>query len=314
MASQNKKQGMAGRKSTSILLIFIAGFFFFSERLIAQTEPEDQLSNDQKTDSFVMKNDGQLHLSGCPVQTQCPDFLWVNGYNFLVQSPHTIDSNAEKEFSRQIDDISLRKDTGRMQLDFALGISYSHFIISSVFLQSTGIFTRIENNDQFLNSVDIKPSIMITDRIALNFIYSYIPQQDNFSESGVLDFEVQQTIVTNVNRFSGQALSVSGSYAVPINDWIRVSAETGFTNMRLNTEEEVRYNPSNPDLRNYRVVRLLMSKKRVTYTNPFVGLSTEFQLRNLRLSLGYQHHIYQFDEVSSYNFSVSLGARFRDLF
>lgn len=306
---------MAGRKGTRILLITVVGFFFFSELLNAQAEPGIQRLIDLKTDSMITKSDDPDYcMSGCLDQPQSSEIETVNSDDFYDLVPSNIAENDISELSEEIANVSLRQGISRLQLDYSLQISYSHRVLRHAFLSSTDIFIRSENDDQFLYSIDINPSLILSDRIALNFIYSYIPEQDNFSGPGVMDFEVQQTIVDNVNRFSGQALSLSGSYVVPMNDWIRISMELGFTHMRLDTEEVVRYHPSDPFLRSFRVVRLVMSKKRATYTHPFIGLNTEFQLRNLRLSFGYQHHVYQLDQASSSNFTVSLGARFRDLF
>lgn len=315
MDCQNKEQGMAGRKSTRLLLIVVVGLFFFSELLNAQTEPGLQHSTNLQTDSDITNSDNPVHyLSDCLDPSKCSDIETVNCDQLYVLFPGSASGNVISELSGENANVTIEQGISRLQLDYSLQISYSHRVLRDSFLQSSEIFIRSENDDQFLYSIDFKPSLIISDRIALNVIYSYIPEQDNFSGSDVMDFEVQQTVVDNVNRFSGNALSLSGSYAVPMNEWIQVSMELGFTHMRLNTEEVVRYHPSDPYLRSFRVVRLLVSKKRATYTNPFIGLGTEFQLRNLRLNFGYQHHVYQLDQASSSNFTISLGTRFSDLF
>lgn len=301
---------MAGRKSTRLLLITIAGFFFVSELLNAQTEPGIQRSMYLE----IIKTANPMQWPGCLDQPLCSEIEPLKSDEFYDLPEGIAAEKAISELSDETINVQFQQGISRLQLDYSLRISYSHRLLKDAFLRSTDIFIRSDNDDQFLYSIDFNPSLILSDRIALHFIYSYIPEQENYSGSGVLDFEVQQTIVDNVNRFNGQALSLSGSYAVPMNDWIDVSMELGFTHMRLNTEEVVRYHPSDPYLRSYRVVRLVLSKKRATYTNPFIGLNTEFQLRNLRLGFGYQHHIYQLDQASSSNFTVSLGARFRDLF
>ena len=304
---------MAGRKSTHILLIAVVGLFFFSDLLNAQADYGIQDSINLNRDFGITKGEISGNLSNCVGQVPCSAKQPLSRFQSDQEFNSTItEKDSEKGFGG-IADNNLQQGISRLELDYSLRISYSHRLLRDAFLQNADIFIRSENDDQFLYSIDIKPSLIISDRIALNFIYSFIPEQENFSGSGVIDFEVQQTIVDNVNRFSGRAISLSGAYAVPINDWIRVSMELGFTHMRLNTEEMVRYHPSDPYLRSFRVVRLVVSKKEATYTNPFIGLGTEFQLRNLRLGLDYQHHVYQMDQASSSNFTISLGVRFRDL-
>lgn len=305
---------MAGRKSTRILLIAVVGFFFFSDLLNAQADYRIHDSINLNRDYGITKAEVSGNLSNCVGRVPCSANKPLSRFQSDQEFKSTITEKGSEEGFGGIADNNLQQRISKLELDYSLRISYSHRLLRDAFLQNADIFLRSENDDQFLYSIDIKPSLIISDRIALNFIYSLIPEQENFSGSGVIDFEVQQTIVDNVNRFNGRAVSLSGAYAVPINEWIRVSMELGFTHMRLNTEEMVRYHPSDPYLRSFRVVRLVVSKKKATYTNPFIGLGTEFQLRNLRLGLDYQHQVYQMDQASSSNFTISLGVRFRDLF
>lgn len=295
-------------------MIAVFGLFVFSEQLMAQADHGDlQSIYPGEQSEFFTSKDSRV-IPNWLIQTPLTNLKQVRSSRFYHETDGTVMQKALEVESVDKGNLGFQESINGLQLDYSLKFSYGHRLLRSTFLQEADIFLSGETEDQFLYSIDINPSLIIFDRIALNFIYSYLPEQENFSGSGVLDFEVQQTIVDNVNRFSGRALSVSGSYSLPINDWIWFSMELGFTHMRLNTEEVVRYHPSDPFLPSFRIVRLTMNKKRADYTHPFIGVGGEFKLQKVRLGLGYQHQVYQLDQASSSGFTVSMGVRFSDLF
>lgn len=198
--------------------------------------------------------------------------------------------------------------------DFSLGISYNNRSMNRSFLENNSILSKKGFDDQFLYTIDITPTIIILDQFALEFTYSSIPNQRNFPNSFILNFESERIILNEVNRYSGHALAFSTAYSVPIIEGVRASVQVGIASMKLNVEETMQYHPDDPFALNYSITTLPFRKRQVTYSNPFAGLSAEFQLRSLRLSTGYQIQLYKLEEVSSTNFYISMGVRFRDLF
>lgn len=202
----------------------------------------------------------------------------------------------------------------RLVPDFSLGISYNNRSMNQSFLENNSILSKKGFDDQFLYTIDITPALIILDQFALEFTYSSIPDQRNFPNSSVLNFESERIVLNEVNRYSGHALSISTAYSVPITEGIQVAVQVGIASMKLNIEETMQYHPDDPFARNYSIETLPFKKRQVTYSNPFAGLSAEFQLRSIRLSTGYQIQLYELEEVSSTNFYISLGVRLRDLF
>lgn len=198
--------------------------------------------------------------------------------------------------------------------DFSLKVSFNNRNLKESFLENNLILGERGFGDQILYSIDFTPSVIFSDRFALEFTYSSIPVQRNFPNSTVLSFESQRIILNEVNGFSGHAIAISSSYTQPIVEGIRATFQLGAARMRLNVEETLQYHPDDPFASNYRIVTLPYRKRVVTYSNPFVGLSAEFQLQSIRLSTGYQLQLYGFDEVSSSNFYISLGVRLSDLY
>ncbi len=202
----------------------------------------------------------------------------------------------------------------RFETDFSLEISYNNRSMNRSFLENNLILSKKGFDDQFLFTIDITPAVIFLDQFALEFTYSTIPDQRNFPSSSVLNFESERIILNEVNRYSGHALAISAAYSVPIVVGVRAAVHVGISRMKLNVEETMQYHPVDPFAQDYSIITLPFRKKEVTYSNPFAGLSAEFQLRSVRLSTGYQIQLYQLEEVSSTNFYISLGVRFRDLF
>lgn len=207
-----------------------------------------------------------------------------------------------------------REIMGNLDPDFSLEISYNNRNLKEPFLVNNSILSERGFGDQFLYTIDITPSVILMDQFALEFTYSAVPEQRNFPNSTVLSFESEMVILNEVNRYSGHALGISTAYSQPIIDGIRASFHLGVARMRLNVDETLQYHPDDPFVRNYEIVTLPFRKRQVTYSNPFVGLSAEFKLQSIRLRTGYQLHLYEFEEVSSSSFYISLGTRFGDLF
>ena len=198
--------------------------------------------------------------------------------------------------------------------DFSIGISYNNRNLSNSFLENNSILSEKGFDNQFLYSIDITPAVIILDQFSLEFTYSSIPDQRNFPNSSILNFESDRRIVLNeVNRFSGRALAISMSYSVPITEGVQVGAHFGIASLKLNVEEAMQYHPDDPFARDFSIVTLPFRKREVSYSNPFAGLSAEFQLRSIRLRTGYQIQLYELEEVSSTNLYISLGVRLRDL-
>tara|TARA_R100001143_G_C3361139_1_gene136019 strand:- start:16131 stop:16937 length:807 start_codon:yes stop_codon:yes gene_type:complete len=202
----------------------------------------------------------------------------------------------------------------QLETDFSLGISYNNRSLNRSFLENNSILSKKGFEDQFLYSIDISPAVILLDQFVLEFTYSSIPEQRNFPSSTVLNFESERVILNEVNRYSGHALAFSTAYTVPIIEGVRAAVHAGISSLKLNVEETMQYHPDDPFARDYTIVTLPFRKRVVTYSNPFAGLSAEFQLRSVRVSTGYQIQLYQLEEVSSTNFYISLGVRFRDLF
>lgn len=202
----------------------------------------------------------------------------------------------------------------QLETDFSFGISYNNRSLNRSFLENNSILSKKGFDDQFLYTIDISPAVIFLDQFVIEFTYSSIPDQRNFPSSTVLNFESERIILNEVNRYSGHALAFSTAYSVPIVEGVRVAVHAGISSLKLNVEETMQYHPDDPFARDYSIVTLPFRKREVTYSNPFAGLSAEFQLRSVRLSTGYQIQLYQLEEVSSTNFYISLGVRFRDLF
>jgi len=198
--------------------------------------------------------------------------------------------------------------------DFYLGISYNNRSLSGSFLENNSILSNQGFENQFLYSIDITPAVIILDQFSLEFTYSSIPDQRNFPNSTVLDFESERIILNEVNRYSGHALTISSAYSVPIVVGVRAAVHFGISRMKLNVEETMQYHPDDPFAPDYSITTLPFRKKEVIYSNPFAGLSAEFQLRSIRLTTGYQIQLYKLEEVSSSNFYIALGLRLKDLF
>lgn len=198
--------------------------------------------------------------------------------------------------------------------DFSLRISYNNRSMNQSFLENNSILSNKGFDNQFLFTIDITPAVIILNQFALEVTYSSIPDQRNFPNTSILDFESRRIVLNEVNRYSGNALSISTAYSMQIIEGIRVAVQVGIASMSLSVEETVQYHPVDPFVRNYSIVTLPFKKRQVSYSNPFAGLSAEFQLRSVRLSTGYQVQLYELEEVSSTNFYISLGVRFRDLF
>lgn len=207
----------------------------------------------------------------------------------------------------------LRELYEKFEPDFSLGISYNNRSLSSSFLENNSILSKKGFDDPFLYTIDITPSVIILDQFAFEFTYSVIPDQRNFPNSTVLNFELETIILNEVNRYSGHTLAFSTAYFVPVIEGVRAAVHAGIASMKLNVEETMRYHPDDPFAPNYSIVTFPFRKRQVTYSNPFAALSAEFQLRSVRLSTGYQIRLYQLEEVSSTSFYISLGVRLRDL-
>lgn len=197
--------------------------------------------------------------------------------------------------------------------DFSIGISYNNRSMNNSFLENNSILSKKGFDNQFLFTIDITPAVIILNQFALEFTYSAIPDQRNFPNSSILNFESERIVLNEVNRYSGRAMAISTAYSVPVMEGVRAAVHVGITSMKLNVEETMQYHPDDPFARNYSIVTLLFRKREVTYSNPVAGLSAEFQLRSVRVSTGYQIQLYGLEEVSSTNFYISLGVRLRDL-
>lgn len=281
---------MAGRKVYRILLI--ASMMLFSvSKGIAETGQDTegakkgQLSSERLSKEEVVLDSLQLNLS-----------IWSMDIR-LQETPK----------SRMIELFE------KLNPDFSLGISYNNRSVNQSFLENNFILTKKGFDDQFLFSIDITPSVVILDQFALEFTYSSIPEQRNFPNSSILNFETERIILNEVNRYSGHSLSFSTAYSVPIIEGVRAVGQVGIASMKLNVEETMQYHPDDPFAANYSIVTLPFRKRQVTYSNPFAGLSAEFQLRSVRISTGYQIQLYELEEVSSTNFYISIGVRIRDL-
>lgn len=224
--------------------------------------------------------------------------------------------------SRNRNEIQVQEESGSqfrelyefLTPDFSLGISYNNRSLSNSFLENNSILSEKGFDNQFLFSIDITPAVIILDQFSLEFTYSSIPDQKNFPNSSILNFESERRIVLNeVNRFSGRSLAISTAYSVPITEGIQLAAHFGIASLKLNVEETMQYHPVDPFARDFSIVTLPFRKREVSYSNPFAGISAEFQLRSIRLRTGYQIQFYELEEVSSTNLYISIGVRLRDL-
>lgn len=275
---------MAGRAGNRILLITVVIAFSFSSGFAQSEQERGDVSVKVVNETIVMEE--MMYIGSMTINTRFQ----------------------EAEESRFSEILRV------LNPDFSLEISYNNRNLKALFLEDNLILSDRGFGDQFLYSVDFTPSVIFLDRYSLEFTYSSIPDQSNFPGSSVLSFETERIILNEVNRYSGHAVSISSAYSQPITESIFASLQLGVTRMRLNVDETLQYHPDDPFARNYSIVTLPFSKRLVTYSNPFIGLSAEFQLQSIRLRTGYQLQLYEFDEVSSSNFYISMGVRLRDLF
>ncbi|TVP98245.1 MAG: hypothetical protein EA359_18545 [Balneolaceae bacterium] len=197
--------------------------------------------------------------------------------------------------------------------DFSLTIGYHTRMMNPSFIRDSDLFIKSGGSDQYLYLVEIKPAVIFYDRVAIEFSYSFIPDQSNFSEPVVLDFESSRTVANEMIRYQGHSISMSAAYFLPVTQAIRAGLHLGYSRVALNLDERVRYHPADPFALNYRVVRLPVNNSRVIISSPFASLSAEFQLRRVRLNTGYEIHLFRPDQVSMSGFYISLGVRLGDL-
>lgn len=281
---------MAGRAVNRILLIIVIFLCSLSSGFSERVQDREEVLSQSAKEIYLM---GKVHADSMQSRT------YSDRLNIRFQ---------EAPESR------IREIMGMFDPDFSLEISYNNRNLKESFLVNNSILSERGFGDQFLYSIDISPSVIFSDRFILEFTYSSIPDQRNFPNTTVLNFEKERVILNEVNRYNGHALAISSAYSLPITEGIRAAFHLGVVRMRLNVDETLQYHPDDPFVRNYSIVTLPFKKREITYSNPFVGLSAEFQLQSIRLTTGYQLQLYGFDEVSSSNFYISLGVRFSDLF
>lgn len=281
---------MAGRAAHRILLIIVIVFCFFSSGYAGKVQEREEIKGQFVHGALLMKE---------------------VSFDSLQVGVHGDETNT---LFQDVAESRFRELAGMLSPDFSLEISFNNRNLKELFLVNNSILSDKGFGDQFLYTIDITPSVMFLDRYSLEFTYSAVPKQRNFPNSTVLSFENERVILNEVNRFSGHAFGIAAAFSQPITESIRASFHSGVTRIRLNVEETLQYHPADPFVRNFTIVTLPFRKREVTYSNPFIGLSVEFQLLNIRLRGGYQIHLYEFEEVSSSNFYISLGVRLRDLF
>ena len=209
---------------------------------------------------------------------------------------------------------SLRQFRDETRPDLSLSLGYQHRILSPAFIRDSALLLKSGAEDQYLYSIVLGSSLILRERASVGFSYSFIPEQSNFSEPVVLEFENARSVANEMIRYRGNALTVSAAWLQPVTEGFQVGIHVGYTRMKLTLDERIRFHPADPFALNYRVVRLPVSNRLVTISNPYAALTAEIQLRRVWLEAGYDLQLFRLQQISSSGFHLSVKIRLSDLF
>lgn len=241
------------------------------------------------------------------------DHLKMEWKNFVSSEADSIEQERSEGGLGSLTE-ALKSFRERAEPDISLAVGYHIRILNPAFVRDQNLLLTSSASDQYLYSFEIRPSMILRERIAVVTGFTFIPEQANFSEPVVLEFQNSRTVANEMIGYRGSAVSVGAGWLQPVTEGMQLGFFLGFTRMKLNLDERVRYHPADPFALNYRVTRLPLNNSQVTISNPYAALNVEFQLRRVRLEAGYDLQLFRLQQISSSGFHLSVKVRLSDLF